>query len=240
MQLNLTSEIVTLDDQLLLWLNQFMYKWPFLDRTASWLLNASIFKFGPLVMAVCWYWFETGPNQARNRKLLAEAIVISFVAVIATRFLVLALPFRDRPAVNPDLHFIVPFNVGLRTWSSFPSDHAVMAFALATSLFRISPKIGIWACFHAVVFICLPRLYFGLHYPSDLIGGALIGVALVFAISPFQKVRLTISSFITDAEQTNPAMFYTIGFLVLYEVTELFDSFRAFAIYVFHVIRHIP
>lgn len=237
MQLNLGSEIVALDDQVLLWLNQFMFRWPFLDRTAEWLLNAKLIKFGPLVMAVCWLWFEVNPKQALNRKLLVEAVVISFAAVVAARVLALTLPFRDRPAVSPNLHFIVPFDVGLRTWSSFPSDHAVIAFALAASLFRVSPRIGIWACFHAIVFICLPRLYFGLHYLSDLIGGALIGITLVFAASQFQRGRLAITTSIMECEHTYPAMFYTIGFLVLYEITELFGSFRALALHIFHVIR---
>ncbi|MGL6070136.1 hypothetical protein, partial [Craterilacuibacter sp.] len=41
------------------------------------------------------------------------------------------------------------------------------------------PQVGNLAFLHATVFICLPLLYLGMHYPSDLATGALIGVLLV-------------------------------------------------------------
>jgi hypothetical protein len=65
MQLSLGSDIVALDDSVLLWVNQFVARSPLFDKTVLWLLNANIFKFGPLVMAICWYWFEA--NQTKPR-----------------------------------------------------------------------------------------------------------------------------------------------------------------------------
>jgi membrane-associated phospholipid phosphatase len=238
MPLSIASEIAALDDRALLWLNQFMFRWPFLDRSVAWLLDAHIVKFGPIVLAVCWLWFERNPKQAFNRHLLVESVLTGFAALVVARALALALPFRYRPAVRPDLHFVVPFDAGLRTWSSFPSDHAVMAFALAASLFRLSPRLGVLACLHAAVIICLPRLYFGLHHPSDLISGGLIGVTFVLATSRLQG-RHAITASLMEAERKHPAMFYAIGFLVLYEITEMFDSFRALAQPAFRVLRQV-
>jgi len=113
-----------------------------------------------------------------------------------------------------------------------------MAVALAASLFRISPRIGLWACFHAAVFICLPRLYFGLHYPSDLIGGGLIGITLVLATSQLQG-RYAVTGFLLTIERKHPGMFYTIGFFVLYEMAEMFITFRVLANYIFHALRQL-
>ncbi|HKX39904.1 MAG TPA: phosphatase PAP2 family protein [Burkholderiaceae bacterium] len=221
-------EIVTLDDRVLLWLNQFLHRWPPLDEFAAWLLNAYLFKFGPIVLVICALWFARSAQQARRRQQLLECVLTGVAALFVGRALALALPYRLRPVARPDLDFIPGVEVGARTWSSFPSDHAVLAFALAVSLFRISPRIGLWAAFHATVFICLPRLYFGYHHPSDLLGGALIGIALALAASRW-PTRHTVTAKLAQTESVRPGLFYTTGFVVLFEFTEMFDSVRVLA-----------
>jgi undecaprenyl-diphosphatase len=225
-----------LDDQPLIWLNQLLFKSPALDLFLIWLVNAHITKFIPMLLVVCWVWFERTHKQAFNRQILIETLMAAFAALFIARFLAFALPFRDRPLANPDLHLAVPFETGLRTWSSFPSDHAVLAFALATSLSRLSPKIGLWAYFHAAIIICVPRLVFGLHYPSDLIGGALIGIAVALAATQLQR-RHGVADFLLEIGHKQPAAFYAIAFLVLFEVGEMFDSIRGMAVYAFRTLK---
>ena len=231
------SEITAWDDRTLIWLNQFMFRWPLLDESIEWVLNATIIQFFPMIMAVCWLWFEKTVHQSSNRKILVESILTTLAALFFGRVFALTLPFRDRPFINSDLHFISPLEPDVRTWSSFPSDHAVMAFALAASLFRISPRVGLWAYFHATVFICLPRLYFGLHYPSDLIGGALIGILLVITMSRLRG-RHVVTSYLLSIENRYPAILYTFGFFVLYEMSEMFLTFRVLANYLFLELRY--
>ena len=161
-----------------------------------------------------------------------------FAALFIARFLAFALPFRDRPLVNPDLHLVIPFESGVRTWSSFPSDHAVLAFALATSLSRLSPKIALWAYFHAAIIICVPRVIFGLHYPSDLIGGALLGIAVALAAARLQR-RHGVADFLLEVGHKHPAAFYAIAFLVLFEIGEMFDSIRGMVVYAFRVLKQL-
>lgn len=60
---------------------------------------------------------------------------------------------------------------------SFPSGHATMAFALATVLSAKEPKWR-WWFFILAVLISLSRIYMGVHYPLDVIGGAMIGWAI--------------------------------------------------------------
>ncbi|HEY9065247.1 MAG TPA: phosphatase PAP2 family protein [Burkholderiaceae bacterium] len=221
-------EIVMQDDRVLLWLNQFLFRWPSLDEFAAWLLNAYLFKFGPIVLVICALWFARSAQQAHRRQQLLECVLTGIAALFAGRALALVLPYRLRPVARPDLDFIQGVEVGARTWSSFPSDHAVLAFALAASLFRLSPGIGLWAAFHAAMFICLPRLYFGYHYPSDLIGGALIGVMLAYAASRWPG-RHAVTTKLAQVESMQPGLFYTTGFVVLFEFTEMFDSVRVLA-----------
>lgn len=61
---------------------------------------------------------------------------------------------------------------------SFPSGHTGSSFAAATVLYRNLPKqFGIWTILLAV-FIGLSRLYLGVHYPTDVLAGMLLGIAL--------------------------------------------------------------
>ena len=196
------------------------------------------YKFLPLVLVICWYWSKKSPKQALNRKILVETIFDSLLAIFIGRLLALTLPFNERPFLNKDLNVNIPDPHMLRTWSSFPSDHAVLAFALATSLFRISPVIGILAFLHASIIICLPRVVLGLHYPSDIIGGAIIGISIVIIFAKI-KARVKLVEFILNIERKFAEIFYVLSFILLYEIIEMFDSIRHIALTFFTVMRHI-
>ena len=207
----------------------------------SWLASYFYFnntvKFLPLVLVICWYWSKKTPQQGLNRQILVETVLNSLLAIIVGRLLALTLPFRARPFLNPELTNIPDPHV-LRTWSSFPSDHAVLSFALAASLFRISPTIGILAFLHASIVICLPRVVLGLHYPSDIIGGAILGVLIVI-ISAKIKAREKLVKFTLDIESKFAEIFYVFAFILLYEIIEMFESIRGVVAKILALLRHI-
>src|SRR5690349_24755737 len=94
------EHISALDDQPLIWLNQLIFKWPALDLFLTWLATSNITRFIPMLLVVCWVWFERTPKQASNRQILVETVLAGFVALFIARFLAFALPFRVRPLVN--------------------------------------------------------------------------------------------------------------------------------------------
>lgn len=65
---------------------------------------------------------------------------------------------------------------------SFPSNHALNNFAAATFFYRLFPKLK-WILFITAFIVSLSRVYLGLHYPSDIIGGAIIGSAFGYIFS---------------------------------------------------------
>ena len=83
---------------------------------------------------------------------------------------------RPRPFVAFRLHPLV-FD---GSWS-FPSGHAALFFALAASVYFSNKKWGQWL-YAAAVIICASRVIAGVHYPSDILGGAIVGIVSAYLI----------------------------------------------------------
>jgi undecaprenyl-diphosphatase len=85
---------------------------------------------------------------------------------------------RDRPPLsNPDPEPIVR----LPDTFSFPSGHATVSFACATTLALAVPRLA-WPLYTLAVLISFSRVYAGVHYPADVLAGAVLGVAIAIAL----------------------------------------------------------
>jgi undecaprenyl-diphosphatase len=72
--------------------------------------------------------------------------------------------------------------------ASFPSDHTTAAFALAVAVFMFDRAVGT-VLLAAGVLIGFARVFEGVHYPSDVLGGALLGAAVAVALARAPGVR---------------------------------------------------
>lgn len=71
---------------------------------------------------------------------------------------------------------------GCRHSASFPSSHAVNTFAAATLFSLFYRRWVPWVAFGLAALVSYSRIYLGLHYPSDVLGGAVIGIASALVV----------------------------------------------------------
>lgn len=111
-------------------------------------------------------------SRAKHRRagaVMAAALVIS---LIVGNLLLKNLVARERPFVqNPDIFILIPPPSGY----SFPSGHSFSSFAAASVLGKYSRKAALPA-FISASLIAFSRLYFCVHFPSDVLCGAVFGI----------------------------------------------------------------
>jgi undecaprenyl-diphosphatase len=142
-----------------------------------------------IVLLGVWLWLLIkGGVRGRTAALLLIPVLIAadkFSSALLKEWIA-----RPRPC-----HEIngVPVVAGIRMLvdcgpgKSFPSSHAVNNFAVATLFSRYYPRIRYWV-FGWAALIAISRPAVGVHYPSDILGGAIIGIAVALAIVVLWRV----------------------------------------------------
>ncbi|HXY43330.1 MAG TPA: phosphatase PAP2 family protein [Acidimicrobiales bacterium] len=111
-----------------------------------------------------------------------RTVVPGVTAIGGTSFLVDLLAKHLSPRKRPQRS---PANTGrqarMPTSSSFPSGHAASAFAFATTVTAEFPELSL-PMYALATAVCASRLHMGVHYPSDVIAGAVLGLTLGMAV----------------------------------------------------------
>jgi undecaprenyl-diphosphatase len=213
------------DRALALTANQFAGRSVVLDKLVNDFIGTALPNGGIFVAALCWIWFETDENGVHtHRRNVVTALLAVMVVAGASWLLKAFLPFRARPLNDPDLGLRVPFGIdptSLNDLSAFPSGHTAFFFALSVPLWMRSRWLGAAATVWTLLMICFPLLYQGDHWPSDIVAGAVVGVALMLVLC-----RLIGATGLPDRvvrfSGTHPPVFYTIAWLFALEIAELF------------------
>lgn len=154
-----------LDIALFHWINGFAGHSPARDA-----LMSAVANYAPLVAIVvllaCW-----GRWTRAWQRTAVLATVAALFALGVGQLPGMALP-RPRPFVTMPVSLLVPHVPD----PSFPSDHAILMFALTVVLASVSRRLGAFLGAFAVL-VLVARVYVGVHYPGDVLGGAALGAA---------------------------------------------------------------
>jgi undecaprenyl-diphosphatase len=224
-------DFTSIDLSILHWINSYAQHSAVFDRAVTLLPDAVFFKGGFLFAYLWWLWFSKKGECRDNRSEVLRIFAGLVAALAVARALQILLPGRTRPIHDPTVGFILPYGTNphvLEHWNSFPSDHAVIFFAIATAIWMRSRLWGGLAYVWVLLLACLPRLYIGYHYPSDIVAGALIGTAIMAAA--YAVPANSASRWVADRtfrwEQVYPSLFYTLAFIATYQLVTLFDTVR--------------
>jgi membrane-associated phospholipid phosphatase len=125
-----------------------------------------------------WGWYK----ENMNLQHAALKIAFAFALNLGTTYLLKIYTHRVRPYIKyPDLN-----EKALENTPSFPSGHSSVAFQTATAIafafpyWQVAMPFYLWAST-----IAFSRLYLGVHYPSDVVVGVMLGFMFAFLVHIF-------------------------------------------------------
>ena len=138
-------------------------------------------KYFPYFLAALFVAFAFSRFGARKTQffLLAEGAISAFVSRGAVEIIRLFV-HRLRPFIADAS--IIPLSS--ETSYSFPSGHASFFFTLSTVVYFYNKRWGLWF-YAASLLIGLARVMAGVHYPTDILGGAVLGVVVGWCVHRF-------------------------------------------------------
>ncbi len=162
-----------MDISILIWINNYLHGAPWVSHAVKWftyLGNAGWIWILLCVILLCFKKTRYGGIT------LAVALIfdVLIINVLLKNVVNRPRPWTEYPAFQDFYHSI---GLSLPTDSSFPSGHAAVSLCAATVLVMRYRAKGIAAAVVAVL-IALSRLYLCVHYPTDVLAGALIGSAI--------------------------------------------------------------
>src|SRR5262249_52050429 len=180
-------------------------------------------------------WFSPHKEAIRQRETIVIILLAVALSLVLNRGLSTLLPFRYRPmhSVATRTPSFEEWHADLENWSSFPSDNATYLFAIAAGFWLVSWRVGLlFAAFAA--FVATARVFLGIHYPSDVLVGAVIGIATTLAVNR-HAVRKIVGGRVLTLEPRFPAWFYCLFFIALAEVSGGFPVTRHIGVAIVHL-----
>lgn len=171
-----------------------------------------------------WFWTTSADENSRRRSTLLATLVATIPIVGITRAVANFGPFSERPITTPGLEVNIASHqdiAQLDGWSSMPSDHASLFMGLAVAILLVHRPAGMFLIFWAMCVSSIPRVILGLHWPSDLVVGWLLGAIIAICVLRFIPDVIYRSRLVPMFE-TRGYILYPLLFALTFEIARMF------------------
>ena len=166
-----------IDEEVFLWINGWVGTSHFFDRVVQWLVSDYLIPviFSVVLLGLWFGWADQAMRERHQRGVMLAGISVG----IASALVKISNVFYDRPRPFESLEVVLLFYPP--TDSSFPANPVAVAIAMATGAWMANKRIGTVMYIGAFVY-GFSRVYAGVFYPMDVLGGALIGVSATYLV----------------------------------------------------------
>lgn len=165
------EKLLTWDRETFIYLNSLGIE----DYDLFWSFATNISTWIPLYLLFAYLILTKKPKKENRQKFFTVLLMLLFV--LALTGITKEWVGRLRPSVDENVNTLIRI-VKASNGFSFFSGHSAFSFSLTTILvlFLKQKYKWIWAFYIWPVFLALSRIYVGVHYPIDLIIGAIVGI----------------------------------------------------------------
>ncbi|MGW2643198.1 phosphatase PAP2 family protein [Streptomyces sp. NPDC001348] len=145
-----------------------------------------------MVLLVVWCWWSVRRRAGSGDEAAGSVAALVWAPLAAGIAVLVNVPIRgfvERPRPFVD-HQGLDVLVSGKNDYSFVSDHATLTMAVAVGLFVANRRFGLLGIGLAL-FEGFCRVYMGVHYPTDVVGGFALGTAVALLLSPPAMALLT-------------------------------------------------
>ena len=227
-------------------LNHLMASSIFLSKQANLFNNIGVLELIMASLLVGW-WFSKESQASRSFNIRHRTLLV-FLAFLPTYGLIRVLQsifHRPRPLINVPLQVPSLFQHewnevrtnSLSHLGSFPSDHAALFFLISTVAFTIDKRLGIISFLLSLYYGVL-RVAIGYHWPSDILGGAILGCLVALTILSIEPLLKKVLDYLVLQVESHSAIAYTVSFLFLSDFGENFKYLKLIASGLGHRLFH--
>lgn len=169
----------------------------------------------------CFLWLKDDERRAERRSYLCKAVVAFVFAVVIT---LVVRPYISwpAPARNPSFMTLFPRQLwGLGTRNSFPSHSTLAYFVVAAGFWPLRKDLSVVFSLATLMFVSLPRVYLGGHYPIDVFCSLVLGSLSLAAVWKWERLDVLSQRLLAQAQGTRIRKL-----LFCLWIVELADGFR--------------
>ena len=183
----MAKELANADQTIFLWINGLAGVFGPIDVLIGLVAGDYLVPVG-LSLALVALWFAGANKETRQRYQLGLFVALTSMALSSLVVLIVnAQYFRPRPfdALDVTLLMYMP------TDSSFPANSMAATFGIAAAVWGVNRRIGT-ALLAAAGIYGFARVMAGVHYPLDIVGGAMIGVVVTFLVFKLRDLLMPV------------------------------------------------